>query len=191
VARISNSTEWLQWLFRYSTNIPAVKEKRKKQDRYVSGLESTFTSVCVKINKRNWWLIEKRMIRKNGPLDKREWARRIDRKVQTKEPLYSLDFWSVHTREELREFVYNNTRWHGSSAMKELIPLVLVFSCTVQLLSLPYWGDIYICIKRGCTSRASISTLSRVNFGNCRYSITVGWGGRATGTRPTHPTQLF
>jgi hypothetical protein len=32
-----------------------------------------------------------------------------------------------------------------------------------------------------------LSTLSRVNFGNCRYSITVGWGGRATGTRPPPP----
>lgn len=131
-----------------------------------------------------WWLIENRMIRKNGPLDKREWARSIDRKVQTKEPLYSLDFWSAHTREEQ----HSMTRIVGDE--RELIPLVLVFfSPTVQFNCCHFLiGERGKYVKRGCsTSRASISTLSRVNFGNCRYSITVGWGGRATGTRPTHP----
>lgn len=184
--------------YKYSSCQRKGKKKHRIDD--VSGLESTFTPpslFCVKINKTNWWLIEKRMIRKKWTTRQKRMRTKHRQKSPDKRASLSLFSWFLISAQEknctsLCITTLAMTRIVGDERAHPSRLYILFSYYTVQLLSLPYWGERYRCVKRGCsTSRASISTLSRVNFGNCRYSITVGWGGRATGTRPTSPTQLF
>jgi hypothetical protein len=69
---------------------------------------------------------------------------------QTKEPIvYSLDFWSAAMRIYIVNILfcvvlYNNTRWHGSSTMKELfslshLNLSLVFFLAISLFIFWHW----------------------------------------------------